>query len=289
MSDRVELIIPAATDEFRLRATIWEHNDDSPIIIIAPATGVSRGYYRAFAQFLFENGLQVITYDNRGIGESRPRSLKGFTALMQEWADKDLEGVINWISNSQPDAPLLLVGHSVGGQLLGFVPSLEQFRALLFVAVQTGYWGNWTGFNRVRIQFLWYVAIPLLSQIFGYFPAKLFGLGEDLPADVARQWAEWGRSPGYIFDHVLDPVKDNYRLLKRPLRAYSFTDDTLLAPKAAVEHLLTYYESADKEHLHLSPSDRGLSKIGHWGFFRETIAKEKLWPEAVEWLKSAGG
>ncbi len=285
MTDRVELMLPA-TDSYRLRATIWEGADDAPTVIIAPATGVQRGYYRSFAQFLADAGFQVVTFDARGIGESRPVSLKEFNALMQDWGEKDLAGVIAWLNSAKPDSKLLLVGHSSGGQLVGFAPNRDKLRGMLFVAAQTGYWGHWTGWRRLAVKTVWYVAIPLLTNIFGYFPAKRLGMGEDLPMYVAQQWAEWSRSPGYLFDHVLVPIQDAYRAMNIPIRAYSFTDDQFYAPRAAVDHLLTYYESALKEHLHVDPADLGLQSIGHWGFFRESVAKEKLWPEAAEWLRA---
>jgi len=283
MSERVELMLPAS-DNYRLRATIWEGNESDPTVIIAPATGVPRGYYRPFAEYLASRGFQVVTYDNRGISESRPVSLKGFNALFQDWGEKDLEGVIRWLAASKPDSRILLAGHSAGGQLVGFAASRERLKGMLFVCVQTGYWRHWSGFNRLRIRMLWYVLIPALSNMLGYFPASKLGLGEDLPIYVAQQWAEWGRSPNYMFDHVLNAIQDSYRTLKVPIRAYSFTDDHMYAPKGAVEQMIGFYESAPKEHLHLAPSDRGLTSIGHFGFFRETIGKDALWPEAADWL-----
>jgi predicted alpha/beta hydrolase len=283
VTERVELMLPAS-DNYRLRATIWEGADSDPTVIIAPATGVLRSYYRPFAEYLVERGFQVVTYDNRGIGESRPVSMKGFSALMQDWGEKDLEGIIRWLGSSKPDSKILLVGHSAGGQLVGFAPSREKFRGMVFVSVQSGYWGHWTGWRRPAIKLLWYVAIPALSNIFGYFPARRLGLGEDLPIYVAQQWAEWGRSPGYIFDHVLNAIQDAYKSLQVPLRAYSFTDDLMYAPKGAVEQLLGFYASAPTEHLHVAPGDRGLSKIGHWGFFRKSIGREAFWPETADWL-----
>lgn len=283
MSERVELMLPAS-DSYRLRATIWEGADADPTAIIAPATGVTRDYYRAFAEHLASTGFQVVTYDNRGIGESRPVTLKGFNALYQDWGEKDLEGVIQWLKASKPDSKLVLVGHSAGGQLVGFAPSRERLRAMLFICVQSGYWGHWSGWHRTLIKALWYVGIPALTNVLGYFPASRLGLGENLPMYVAQQWAEWGRSPGYFFDHVLNAIQDNYRSFKAPIRAYSFADDHMYAPKPAVEQLLGFYESAPKEHIHLTPADRGLSEIGHWGFFRESIGKETLWQEASDWL-----
>jgi predicted alpha/beta hydrolase len=49
-------------------------------VIINSATSVRCRYYSRFASFLFGEGFDVITYDYRGIGESRPVSLRGFDA-----------------------------------------------------------------------------------------------------------------------------------------------------------------------------------------------------------------
>ena len=32
----------------------------------------------------------------------------------------------------------------------------------------------------------------------GYLPMRAFRQGEDVPAGVAREWAEWGRHPRYV-------------------------------------------------------------------------------------------
>ena len=36
---------------------------------------------------------------------------------------------------------------------------------------------------------LWHGVMPLVTRVVGYFPAQILGLGEDIPAGVAMQWA----------------------------------------------------------------------------------------------------
>ena len=40
--------------------------------------------------------MQVLTYDYRGMGESRPRPLRELSVSMSEWGTKDLAGVVDW-------------------------------------------------------------------------------------------------------------------------------------------------------------------------------------------------
>jgi predicted alpha/beta hydrolase len=62
---------------------------------------------------------------------------------------------------------------------------------------------------------------------------------EDLPANVAMQWARWAKSPNYIFDE-LPEYKGNFEMLTQSALMISFSDGTL-APGRAVAHLQGYY------------------------------------------------
>lgn len=113
-----------ARDGFKLAATLYEPRGrgewgHETLVLISSATAVPRSYYDGFARFLAGRGFAVLTYDYRGIGESRPRSLRGFRAAMHRWGEEDLAGAIDWACHHVQPARLLSVGHSVGGQRLG--------------------------------------------------------------------------------------------------------------------------------------------------------------------------
>ena len=63
-------------------------------IVLAGATGVPQGFYRYFAEAAVSRGFEVITFDSRGIGESAPKSLRGFEMNYLDWAQLDLAGGI---------------------------------------------------------------------------------------------------------------------------------------------------------------------------------------------------
>lgn len=279
-----DLRVPA-TDGFSLAATMFEVGSEPSlgVVLIAPASGVKRGYYARYASFLAEQGFRVITLDYRGVGGSRPDRLRGFQAHMHEWARKDLAGVIDWIGERYRGEKLLLVGQSFGGQAIGLLPRPERIRAALVVAAQSGYHGHWSGVARLRVLALWYVLIPGLCRLFGYLPARALGLGEDLPGGVAREWARWGRHPGYILEAGEASWREGFARVEMPICAYSFSDDWY-APRAAVDALMSFYARAPIEHRHLRPRDVGAERVGHWGFFREG-SRETLWRESASWLR----
>ena len=281
-----DLTIPAS-DGFELAATLFEPaQDNGRVVLINAAMAVKRGYYRKYAAFLAEHGFTAITYDYRGIGGSRPAhraSLRGFTAYLWEWGAQDLDGLIAWIEAGYPSRKLLVVSHSVGGQIVGLTARNSRIAGMLGVAVQSAYWKLWPGLWRWRMFILWYVLFPVLTPLIGYIPGKL-GVGEDLPAGVALDWARGGRHPHYMLDLYRGTEQDHFAAFTAPFVDYSFSDDTY-APYETVKSLLTFYPNAAKTHKHLQPSDVGAESVGHFGFFRDKFATT-LWAESAVWLES---
>jgi predicted alpha/beta hydrolase len=66
------------------------------------------------------------------------------------------------------------------------------------------------------------------------------------------------------------------------MRAMSMTDDPW-ATRTAVERLCAAYTSVKPELLAVTPGELGVSRIGHFGFFRPEH-RDTLWRGAAEWL-----
>jgi predicted alpha/beta hydrolase len=272
----------AARDGYALGGTLFRPQaPNGAAVVIHAASGVKQEYYSKFAAYLAERGFTTLTFDYRGIGRSRPASLRGFDARMSQWATEDAAGALECLEREAPGAKVLVVGHSFGGQCLGVIPGSERYAALLAVASQSGYWRYWPGLARAGMWLATHVVLPGLSRLFGYFPARKLGQGEDLPSGVAREWAGWCRHPGYIVG-ALD-AKAQYADLKMPLRAVWLADDSY-APLAAVKALLGFYPAAPGEIVEVYPRMIGAEKIGHFGFFRERF-RDTLWQSAADWLK----
>lgn len=285
-----ELQIPAG-DGRLLGATIFTPAEPSgqehPVTVLASATGVKRRFYDAYALFLAEGGLHVITFDYRGIGGSRSGALGSFRATAREWGELDLNGVLTWAMARFPGERVGIVGHSIGGQLVGLAPAAAMADRVLMISAQSGYWPLFDAPLRYVYALLWYAGIPALTRMFGFLPARSLGLGEDLPAGVAQEWAQWCRTPGYLIEALDDPVvQARYADVRLPILAYSASDDPM-APPRAVDALLALYANADVERRHVFPRDVGLDSIGHFGFFRNG-ARGVLWDETRRWLGGAG-
>jgi predicted alpha/beta hydrolase len=249
------------------------------VVIINTGAGVSQRFYAPFAAWLAERGFTVITYDYRGVGESRPFRLRGFEGRLRDWGLADFEGVLQFVTRVYPGRAVLVVGHSVGGQLLGFPESNGVVRGAVTVGSQSGYWGHWPMPRKVAMGALWHV-MPAIAHAVGFLPGRL-GLGQDLPLGVAVEWARWCRQRGYFTEDGV--AMSGFERLRAPVLSFSFSDDPY-APRSAVDWLHRLFRSASVERRHIEPGSVGLAPVRHFGFFRPEF-RGALWPQVVDFFQ----
>ena len=95
-------------------------------VLIVSAMGTSQKYYAPFAAWLALQGFLVATFDYSGTGLSRQVDLRELKVNIVDWAQFDCHAMVNAISTEAPDRPLYWLGHSLGGQILGFVPNRDR-------------------------------------------------------------------------------------------------------------------------------------------------------------------
>ena len=273
----------SARDGYALAATLFEPaTPNGRAAMVCAAAGVPRGYYAKYAAYLAERGFAALTFDYRGIGGSRPARLRGYRAQMRDWVHHDIGGALDFLAARFPEHSLSAIGQSFGGQALGAVEGNQRIASALLVASQSGYWRHWRGVGRTGMFVVTHTLLPLGSRALGYFPASAFGMGEDLPAGVAIEWARWCRTPDYLVGDLGDEVRQRYRRYAGRILAYNFTDDRY-APLPALQALMALYAGAEKEIRRIAPADIAASRIGHFGFFREQF-REPLWRPSADWL-----
>jgi predicted alpha/beta hydrolase len=250
-------------------------------IIINPAMAVRQRYYFDYAQYLAQQGFQVFTYDYKGIGDSKSKSLLKLDASIVDWAQTDFEAVVNHAKESFPSNKLVVIGHSIGGQIIGMSHASSKVDAFVMVAAQTPYWRNFEKHSYPKLWLFWYGLIPVFTKIFGFFPASKLRLFEDLPKSAALQWMRWAKSDKFVFGEKPE-VQQIFQALKQPAKVYSFSDDSV-APYKAVMNLLGFYPNLRIEHNHMKPEDLVIDSIGHFGFFKKRF-QSTLWSESAEWM-----
>lgn len=250
-------------------------------VVIHGATAVPQRFYREWATHLAERGVAVLTYDYRGIGRSRHGSLAGDAVTMADWID-DAQAAQQWATERADGALLVAVGHSFGGQIATTLEPAAD--AIVTIGAQGGYVGRYGAPRRQWLTLVMRGLIPGLTAAFGHLPGWA-GLGEDLPAGVARQWARWCTDPEYLLSE-LPQLRARMASFRGPVYAMSFDDDPF-APESNVRWLLDRFESASIEHDRVEVAQLDLPAVGHFGFFRRSAAAE-LWPRVDDFLARLG-
>jgi len=273
-----------AADGYRLEVATYEsasHSAPPHVAIINSGAGIPKTFYEPFASWLAALGIPTITYDYRGIGGSRGKSLKNLAAAIADWGSKDCAAVLNYAYQLYPGAKIQVVGHSIGGIVTGFVSSdAPRIDRLLFISPHTGYLGDYASSSRLKMFALWHLLMPIVTRMVGYFPGRALGLPEDLPAQVALEWGRrrfsWSLDSDASYrscSHI-----DANALALRP-------SDDLFATESAVRRVEQRFSSVRFTDLVLEVSPKSDKRLGHFGFFRPS-SREKWWPIAQAWLET---
>jgi len=144
------------------------------------------------------------------------------------------------------------------------------------VAASTGWFGGMRlAFSlkaRLGLRFL----VPIGTLLRGYAPTAWLGLGENLPAQVARQWGQWCAAGGYATNAVrTGQAADFHAQVRTPLIVLHAEDDDIATP-ATVRDLLRTLPGSPRAAVEVRPRDHGLRGIGHLDWFRQS--HQALWP-----------
>lgn len=264
------------------RITVHEHPAVAPqgLVVILGAMATPARFYAPLAEHLAWRGLTTVRFDYRGVGDSRRGSLRGEEAGVLDWTVRDVDAAIAFARERHPSLPLAVLGHSLGGQAIGLARQPRDARAVVLVASQSGWVGHWPGAARVRMEMLWRVVVPGMTGAFGYLPGWS-GIGEDVPKRVAREWAEWCTTKGYVTG-VRPKSELAYDRITAPVLAWSFTDDDY-APEGSTDELLSWLASARVQHRRRRPEQLARDHVGHFGFFRRNVGTP-MWDETADWL-----
>lgn len=289
--------VALVADDGRHLAATWHEPPAGAaraVAVMHAATGVPRGYYRAFAVWLAEQGYAVLTYDYRGIGGSRlAHGVRADHATMRDWALLDMAAAIAAAQHRRgrddPSRrlPLLLIGHSFGGNAIGFAQGVEQADAILAIGSQSAEWRHWPVLTRPMVAAFFGAWVPATLKVFGSLPGWALGGGaQPMPAGVARDWSAWGLRRGAHFSDPAIAPHNRFAKIVAPVHLWSIEDDWAFAPRSAVDALAGQFPAAVVQRHHLRPADAGMRSIGHFGAFRRG-AGAAVWERLLQPIEGA--
>jgi predicted alpha/beta hydrolase len=253
-------------------------------VIINAATGVLARFYHRYARFLASHGFEVLTYDYRGIGASRPSKLRGCGYRWRDWGELDFEAAVRFMHQRGIRGSLNVVGHSFGGVIPGLARSAGLVDRVLTVGAQYAWMGDYAPQHRSVLIAKWHIVMPIMTACCGYFPGRRLGWLEDLPAGVANAWSF--RGPLFETNHprrARSAVVARLASFTAPILAVIVSDDDL-GTEPAIRRALGYYTGATCATATVRPEDYDRQAIGHFNLFRDDHAAD-FWQDTLAWLE----
>ncbi|MCK9689022.1 alpha/beta fold hydrolase [Scleromatobacter humisilvae] len=275
---RPDPVTLACADGQRLQGHFFAARGDATAapVLISPATGVRQQFYWRFADWLAGQGHPVLVFDYRGIGLSLEGSLADSRARLVDWGRLDQVAALQWLLERTGAAQVVLVGHSAGAQMIGLLPNHERIARLVGVAASTGWFGGMRLAFALKARFGLRLMVPIGTLFKGYAPTAWLGLGENLPAQVGRQWGQWCAAGGYATNAVRAGLAaDFHAQVRTPIVVLHAEDDDIATPET-VRDLLRTLPASPRATLRVRPRDHGLRAIGHLDWFRQS--HQALWP-----------
>lgn len=271
-----------AADAVRLSGRVYEPTRAAEMtVLMLPGIGISQRLFRRVGPWLAHHGARACGFDYRGIGESANAAGRA-SASLTRWGQLDAAAAFRYCERRWSE-PVVLLGHSFGGQVLGLTSELARARAAILVGSQLGQIRHWDGWGRAALLAYWYLVVPLACLVFDPLPTVL-AFGTRLPRGAAREWARWGRSPDWLLSFHPE-ARANFAAFRAPVLAYAVADDWV-APPRAVSALLAVLTEAHVEHRELAPDELGLTALGHVGVFRNP-ACEPIWHEMLGFMRAS--
>ncbi len=279
-----------ALDGYELGGSLYVRVDQGmprTVVLFNCGGGIPASRYARLARYLALEGYPVLVYDYRGIGDSRPERLRALRAGNEDWSEHDCGGGIAELRRLYPTSEVVAIAHSFGTFLVGGAPNVAEISRFVFIGAHTGYFGDYLRRYRLPMTAMWHGVMPVLTRLVGYFPGRALRLGEDIPRQVARQWAT-RRTPEFRPKHALDVARaqawiERHRLVVGRALVIGIADDAF-ATQTGTRRLLEMYPGLHVTHERVAPGDVGVKRIGHFGYFSRH-AQVALWPRIVAFLR----
>ena len=256
---------------------------NNTMCICLPAMGVRASYYKTFASELAMTGNTVVTSDWRGNGNSsQTASFK--TDFGYEHYVTDLDDIVHFCQQKFPNKKIVLVGHSLGGQIQSLYISRfpKNCNQLVLIAANSVYYKGWDKKTSRKIKMAGMFFYPL-SRLFGYFPGRIIGFGGREARTVMKDWTHNLKTGNYNLTASIFDYESALKEARPNILCISFEKDNLIAPKMAVINLLNKFsDAASKEHLHFTEDQIGIPNLNHFNWAKQPTPLVRI---INEWIK----
>lgn len=271
----------------RAVVTLREAGPTSPVALVLPAMGVAAGYYTPFAEALVAQDVTVAVADYPGHGESTPaisrRSTYGYRDLADEWLTATIDAVVE----RHPGRPVVLVAHSLGGQVA--VAHLARHahpavRGLVTLGTATPYWRV---YDRPLVTLLQTQSVDVVSRVVGMWPGHRLGFGGRQPRPLMAEWSRFARH-GRLEPEGSSAYEAAMGSITLPALVIDLANDTL-APASAVDHFAAKLTGAQVQRLHFAKDPGAPGRpVDHFSFARSPELIDEVVADFVQACAQGG-
>ena len=220
-----------------------------PVLLMLPAMGVAASFYKPFANALEQAcAATVQMLDLPGQGASSLRAASGDDFGYREVVETFIPEAVQRAVAQHPGRPLILAGHSLGGQLalLATAELKHVVHGLVLIAAGTAHWRVWPKASRWRAALAVH-AIRFMASVLPWYPGERLGFGGNQPRRFMRDWSFNACRGGYRLEGSARSPAALARALvdvRLPVLALSLRDDPI-APPGALADLLANVPNAE--------------------------------------------
>jgi predicted alpha/beta hydrolase len=251
-----------------------------PVLLFLPAMGAEASYYEPFARALATAGAgSLALMDLRGQGRSSERASHFADFGYREMVEIDLPAAIAALRGRYPNRPLLLVGHSLGGQLATLAAARNHAElgptargvagvaGLILIASGSAHVHAWPAASRLRAR-ITAAAVRFVAALLPFYPGRLLGFGGNQPRRLMRDWGRVTRTGIYAPEGSTFDYESAMRKLEIPTLALGIEGDPI-APPASTDALLDKVERSRIDRLEA-----------------EGVARHRPWKRHFSWARS---
>lgn len=244
--------------------------DAQQVLLWMPALGVPARHYEPFARALAARGTAVVVHEWRGFGSSSLRASRRCDWGYRELLVADIPASRAMAAALHPGRPLVVGGHSLGGQLAACTLALDPSfaHALWLVASGSPYAGAFPPRTRLWLPAA-YRLLAGIARACGALPGRRIGFGGQEARGVIRDWSRTALTGRYAAPGVGD-LEPRLRAVGHPVTAVLLRDDWL-APRSSLD-FLTAKLGAGSVTVHELDAGRLGTDADHFAWMRSPAA-----------------
>jgi predicted alpha/beta hydrolase len=255
--------------------------------MFARRTTFTRPAEGSLAELFSRSGYRTIAFDFRGHGDSEPTAGDGGSWSYDDLVRSDLPTVVACAKGRWSGLPLVVVGHSLGGNVALASQGLGVLGADALVVVATNMWTrrHETSLRRWMAKRALMEAFDVVCRKRGYLPARALRIGSD--DESARYMAaliRCVRHGRWTSDDGRDDYADLTSRIAVPVAVVASKGDRLFCRPECAERMVEKIRGPRLIE-RVERSDDGSAPPGHMGLVTSGRVRE-VYRRVIEWLAS---